>query len=121
VLAPINTALLFPRNVQALIAGHVHLFQMVSFTTPYPTQFVSGNGGSWADAPLPQPLPRGATPAPSAMVESLVSTSHYGYMTMERATGSAAWRMEARDRRSQLLTTCTLRASKTRCMPASLP
>src|SRR5437867_3451418 len=67
VLAPINTALLFPRNVQALIAGHVHLFQMVSFATPHPTQFVSGNGGSWTDAPLPQALPRGATPAPGAM------------------------------------------------------
>ena len=53
---------LFPPNVQALLSGHVHLFEVVSFSTPQPPQFVSGNGGDWVDTPLPLPLPAGATP-----------------------------------------------------------
>ena len=51
-------------SVQALLAGHVHLFEVVSFSTPQPAQFVSGNGGDWIDTPLPSPLPAGTTPMP---------------------------------------------------------
>ena len=50
---------LFPPSVKALLSGHVHLFEVVSFSTPQPAQFVSGNGGDWIDTPLPQPLPAG--------------------------------------------------------------
>ena len=46
-------------NVQALLSGHVHLFEVVSFSTPQPAQFVAGNGGDWIDTPLPLPLPAG--------------------------------------------------------------
>ena len=119
VLQPINAQLLFPPNVQAQISGHFHLFEMVSFATPQPTQIISGNGGSWADVPLPLPLPRGATPAPGAVIESIVSTSQYGFMIIERGT-DGAWRIEAKDRRGQLFTACTLRDGKTRCMPETL-
>lgn len=89
VLQPINTQLLFPANVQAQISGHFHLFEMVSFATPQPTQLISGNGGSWADVPLPLPLPRGATPAPRAVIESIVSISQYGFMIIDRGTDGA--------------------------------
>src|ERR1700674_5248302 len=60
VLAPINGPSLFPSNVQALIAGHSHLFEMVSFVSAHPTQLISGNGGKGAAAPLPSPQPTGA-------------------------------------------------------------
>src|SRR5206468_3304097 len=81
------------------VSGHVHLVEIVSYATPQPTQIVSGNGGSWADIPLPRDLPPGATPAPGAVVESFVTTDRYGYMTLERdAEAGGAWRIEARDR-----------------------
>jgi hypothetical protein len=92
---------------------------MVSFATPQPTQLISGSGGSWADAPLPLPLLPGVTPAPGAVIESIVSTSRYGFMTVEHST-DGAWRIDAWDRRGQHLTTCTLRDSKTRCVPETL-
>ncbi len=122
VLQPINAEMLFPQNVDALLSGHVHLFEMVSYATPQPTQIVSGNGGSWADAPLPRDLPPGATPAPGAVVESFVTTHRYGYLTLERdAEGSGAWRIQARDREGRMITTCSLRDRKTRCIPEALP
>jgi hypothetical protein len=122
VLEPINMRALFRSNVQALIAGHVHLFQMVSFASGHPSQFASGNAGSSADAPLPRTLPPGASPAPGALVESSVGTSQYSYMTMEReARAAGAWRVQAWDRHARLFTTCALSAAKTRCAPATLP
>lgn len=122
VLRPINGELLFPRSVDAVLAGHVHLFEMVSYATPHPTQIVSGNGGAWADVPLPSTLPKGATPAPGSAIESIVSTNRSGYLMLERdAAESGAWRLEARDRQGRLFTTCTLRDGKTRCVPEALP
>jgi hypothetical protein len=122
VLQPINADLLFPKNVDALLSGHVHLFEMVSYATPQPTQIVSGNGGSSADMPLPRDLPPGATPAPGAVIESIVATNRYGYLTLERdPEGSGAWRIQARDREGRVITTCSLRDRKTRCAPEDLP
>ena len=51
---------LFPPNVEALLSGHNHLFEIVSFATPHPPQFITGNGGDWADEPFPVPFPQGA-------------------------------------------------------------
>ena len=64
VLGALQPTVLFPPEVKALLAGHVHLFEVVSFSTPQPAQFVSGNGGDWIDTPLPSPLPAGTTPMP---------------------------------------------------------
>jgi len=114
--------MMFTMNVDALLSGHVHLFEMVSYATPQPTQIVSGNGGSWADMPLPRELPRSATPLRGAVVESVISTDRYGYLTLERETeGTGAWRIQARDREGRVITTCLLRERKTRCAPEALP
>jgi len=124
VLQPINAEMLFPRSVDALLSGHFHLFEMVSYATAQPTQIVSGNGGTSADVPLPRDLPTGATPAPGAVIDSIVATNRYGYLTLERdteATEGGAWRMQSRDREGRVLTTCTLRDRKTRCAPEVLP
>jgi hypothetical protein len=119
VLVPLNGERLFPSNVEALISGHVHLFQMVSYATPQPTQLISGNGGAWADVELPRELPKGATPSPGALIESIVSTNQSGFMTIERGA-DGAWRIEALDRNGRLFTTCALRDRKTRCTPERL-
>jgi hypothetical protein len=121
VLQPINGDLLFPRSVDAVLSGHVHLFEAVSFATPHPPQIVSGNSGTATDAPLPRVLPSGATPAPGAVVESIVSTNRSGYQTLERdADVPGVWQVEAHDGQGRLFTTCVLREGKVRCTPEAL-
>ena len=121
VLQPINGELLFPRGIDALLSGHDHLFEVVGFATPHPPQIVSGNGGTAADVPLPRVLPSGATPAPGAVVESIVSTARYGYQMFERDPDVAGdWQIEARDRQGKSFTTCALRQGKVRCTPEAL-
>ncbi len=117
VLDALHPTVLFPPNVQAVFSGHVHLFQVVSFSTPQPAQFVSGNGGDWVDTPLRLPLPAGTTPAPGAVVANLVATNRFGFMTMERA--GAAWRMVAHDARGAPMIACTLFERRATCDPAT--
>ena len=86
VLPPIDGRQLFLANVEALLSGHNHLFEMVSFATSQPAQLILGNGGAWAAAPLPVGLARTTQPAPEAVIESVVSTSKFGFVAMERGT-----------------------------------
>ena len=117
VLEGLHPAALFPPNVQALLAGHNHVFEVVSFATPQPAQFVVGNGGDWADAEFVLPLPSGTTPYPGAVVASIVATSRFGFMTMER--GRSGWTMTARDAGGAPMTTCALTDRKAACTPLS--
>jgi hypothetical protein len=122
VLAPMNGPNLFPPNVQTLIAGHNHLFEMVSFMSSHPTQLISGNGGTWADAPLPQPLPRGASVAPGTVIETIASSNRYGFMVLERDPDKDdLWRIEARDVSGQVMTVCILRNGRTLCATGTPP
>jgi hypothetical protein len=117
VLNALQPTALFPPNVQAVLSGHVHLFEVVSFSTPQPAQFVAGNGGDWIDTPLPQPLPAGLTPAPGAVIASLVAANRFGFMTMER--DGPRWRMVAHDVRGVPMIACTLIERKATCAPAA--
>ena len=106
VLGALQPTVLFPPNVQAVLAGHVHLFEVVSFSSPHPAQFVSGNSGDWVDPPLKLPLPAGTSPAPGAVMSSLVMTDRFGFMSMER--DGLRWRMVARDAQGTPMISCTL-------------
>jgi hypothetical protein len=115
VLARLQPTALFPPNVKALLSGHVHLFEVVSFATPQPAQFVVGNGGDWIDTPLPLPLPAGVVPAPGTVIAGLVATNRFGFMTMER--DGARWRMVAHDMRGAPQISCTLQERQASCLP----
>jgi len=95
------------------------LFEVVSFSTPQPAQFVSGNGGDWIDTPLPQPLPPGVVPAPGTVMAGLAATNRFGFMTMER--DGALWRMVAHDARGTPLISCVLEGRQASCTPARFP
>jgi hypothetical protein len=118
VLSASNGPLLFPPGIDALLAGHNHLFEAVSFATGQPVQFISGNGGSRLDEPLPHPLPPDAMPARDAVVATLGSSATFGFLTLQRDTGTAAasWRIEAWDRDGRLLTRCVLFERRTTCV-----
>jgi hypothetical protein len=121
VLAAGNGPLLFPDSIDALLSGHNHLFEAVSFATGQPPQFIAGNSGTWLDEPLPRPLPPGAAPARDAIVATISSSATFGFVTLQRDPDSAAsWQVEAWDRDGRLLTRCALFERRTTCVPEDL-
>jgi len=121
VLAPGNGTQLFPVGIDALLAGHNHLFEAVDFATGQPPQFISGNGGTQLDEPLPRPLPPDASVARGAVVAKITSAATFGFIILQRDAGTAApWRVEARDRDGRLLTRCLLHERRTTCIPEDL-
>ncbi|WP_229452009.1 metallophosphoesterase family protein [Massilia niastensis] len=55
-----------PSGLSMLLSGHVHLWEQVSFSSPHPTQFVSGFSGTAEDtAPLPDAIPPGPARRPA--------------------------------------------------------
>ncbi len=116
VLSAMHPTVLFPPNVQAVLAGHVHLFEVVSFSTPQPAQFVTGNAGDWIDEPLPLPLPSGSSPAPGAVMVNLVAANRFGFMSMKR--DGVRWRMVAHDASGVPMISCALLERRATCDPS---
>jgi hypothetical protein len=109
----------FPADVQAVLSGHNHLFEMVSFASDHPAQFVSGNGGDAVDDPFPVPFPPGLVPAPGTRMSEIVGTNRFGFLVMER--DGAAWIVRALDADGAQLTSCRLDARSARCTPITAP
>jgi hypothetical protein len=112
--------LLLPAGVAAVLSGHVHLWEQVSFASDHPSQFIAGMSGTQEDVvPMPASLPPGATPAPGAVVEAFSSWIRgFGYMTLERRRADAwdvtVWNLEGGVERR-----CTLRGRHSRCEQAA--
>jgi len=115
VFGAINPAL-FPPKVDVLLSGHIHLWEMVSFKSPHPAQFVAGFGGTLEDiVPLPATPPPGATPAPGAVVEAMSSwIDGFGFMTMERVAPDR-WSAQIRDVDGVVVNTCEIRGAHASC------
>jgi len=111
-----------PPNVDVLLAGHIHLWEMVSFSSPHPVQFIAGFSGTQEDiVPLPAAPPPGATPAPGAVVRAMSSwIAGFGFMTMERA-GPGRWRVQVRDGNGAVLNTCEITGSRATCAKPVVP
>lgn len=108
--------MLLPKGVKAVLSGHVHLWEQVSFSSDHPTQFISGFSGTAEDiVPLPATLPDNAVPAPGAAVANISSwVDGFGYMTMER-TGAEQWNVKVWDTSGAVRNTCTITGSKSVC------
>jgi hypothetical protein len=115
VLTPMNGPALFPPNVEVVLSGHNHVFEVVSFSSGHPPQFITGNGGDWADEPFPVPFPMDKQPAPGAVISQFLSTTRFGFMTMER--DGAGWSMRAFDYEGRPLASCTVAARQAPCSP----
>jgi hypothetical protein len=112
---------LVPANVDMLLSGHIHLWEMTSFANAYPVQFIAGFGGTQEDiVPLPPTVPPGATPAPGAVVQAISSwVDGFGYMTMERV-GADDWNAQLHDLKGAVVNTCEVRAAKATCAVAQV-
>jgi hypothetical protein len=107
---------LLPARVQALLSGHIHLWQQLSFSSDHPTQFVAGFAGTAEDTvPLPATLPAGVTPAPGAVIEQFSSwIDGFGFMAMERGA-PGEWTVTVHDRHGALKNRCQISGRRSVC------
>ncbi|WP_181373107.1 metallophosphoesterase [Massilia glaciei] len=112
---------LLPPKMSAILSGHIHQWEQISFSSGHPSQFVSGiSGSAQGGAPLPSPLPPDASPAPGARTENVSSwVNGFGYMTMER-DGADSWDVRVWDRDGKLRNTCSLKGKKSLCEQAKI-
>ena len=110
---------LLPKGVDVLLAGHIHLWEQVSFSSDHPSQFITGFSGTQEDVvPLPERLPADARPAPGAIPDAFSSwTAGFGYMTLER-TGPRAWRALVRDVEGKVVNRCRIQGRHSSCEKA---
>ena len=115
VFGAINPLFLPPR-INALLSGHVHVWEQVSFSSPHPTQFVAGFSGTMEDTvPLPVTIAGDQSPAPGAVVAQFSSlVSGFGFMTMERA-GSGVWNVKIWDTAGKQVNACRLEGKHSVC------
>ncbi|MFZ6654696.1 metallophosphoesterase family protein [Undibacterium sp. TJN19] len=113
VMQSLNGTRLFPAKVQATLAGHVHIFEALTFSSGQPTQFVTGNGGSSLDIPLPTPIAADLTPYTGARVDHFSNSNSVGFTTLEREANG--WKVQAWDKNGKLITKCMMQNQKTDC------
>jgi hypothetical protein len=115
VFGPINPLFLPPR-MNAMLSGHVHVWEEISFSSPHPTQFVAGFSGTSEDTvPLPATLAADQSPAPGAIVDHFSSwVNGFGYMTMERK-GANQWDVKIWNVAGQQVNSCKIEGKKSVC------
>lgn len=99
--------LLLPPGIDLMLSGHIHVWEAVSFSSPYPAQFIAGFSGTQEDiVPLPAQLPAQSTPAPGAIVAHFSSwVNGFGFMTMERS-GPDQWQVQIHDAAGKQVNAC---------------
>jgi len=111
-----QTPWLLPPSIKMLLAGHVHVWEQLSFSSPQPTQFVAGFSGTDEDiVPLPRTLPDSVYVAPGASVERFSSwVDGFGFMTMVRS-GPESWDIEVHDVNGKVVNRCKASGRQSSC------
>ncbi len=102
-----------PPGVDFAIHGHIHLLEEINFSSDHPATLVAGVGGDNLEAPLPNPMPAGASPAEGVTLESIVHTDRFGFVVMDRE--GKDWVIVAYDQKAAPLTRCRLSGGKIHC------
>ena len=117
---PLNPWLL-PASVDVLLSGHVHVWEQVSFSSPHPSQFVTGFSGTLEDpVPLPASPPADVALGPNTVVEAFSSwVDGFGFMTMER-TGPITWNVKVWSVSGKIVNRCSITGRRSRCRIAQV-
>ena len=101
-----------PANVDMLLSGHIHTFQILTYQEDLPLQIVSGHGGD--------ELHRTAPADPTGMVIDGVTVEQgrgtpgvFGFVMLDREAGG--WKATNYDMLAKVLTLCHLKGRKMAC------
>lgn len=102
-----------PPGVKLVLAGHIHLFEFLSFTPPRPPQIVVGNGGTTLAVPVTTPMT--SLTIAGAQVTAGRVLRQFGYLTMEGA--GTNWTATLRDTEGMAVLTCAIQDIRLSCPP----
>lgn len=107
---------ILPASIDAILSGHVHLWEQISFPGRYPSQFITGFSGTVEDVvPLPAHLPNDYSPAPGTVPDAFASwVDGFGYMTLERR-GTRSWRATVWSVDGRTIDRCTITGRRSVC------
>lgn len=100
-----------PPNVQAILSGHLHTFQVASYVQDYPAQIVAGHGGN-LDSSAPKDFD-GLVINGVAVEIGRSTPAVFGFAVMER--GADEWLITNYDVHGMALAKCHLRGRKLAC------
>lgn len=100
-----------PAGVEAVLSGHVHLFELLGFEQDRPPQLVVGNSGTELDPAVTTPLAGleigGATVAVGETLDE------FGFATLDASDGGWTFRMRALD--GDVRVTCEIEGTRVAC------
>ena len=100
-----------PTGYTLILSGHVHLFEFVSLDGGYPPQLVAGDGGT--EMAIPIEIPMNGTQIQGASVRESQSERQFGYTSLTK--NGEGWRLELKNRRKEVLVSCSTSGSSAEC------
>ena len=103
-------------NVQAILSGHHHVFEVLKYKNDLPLQIISGHGGNELSLDVPAPI--GQVVNDETIVAGLARPGIFGFAMIEREKGDTSatkWMLTGYDRRGQPIGTCKLDGRNLTC------
>jgi hypothetical protein len=90
-------------QVAGVFTGHIHLLEIINFTTGVVPQFVVGNGGTALDAPATDPT---GTSLGARTVKTFYQDDDFGFIAATRVEGGG-WKFDVVDKQGKVKFTST--------------
>lgn len=95
-----------PANVQMVLQGHIHTFELSQFQGTVPVSLLAGFGGSRLERKFPESPPLQFQVSPGAIVSKSWNTQQFGYVLLERH--EQGWVLYEKDPQGRERRRCTL-------------
>ncbi len=106
---------LFAPQVDAVLNGHVHLFEALDFASDHPAALVLGNAGSAMEGRVSPASALASEPAPGAKVKHFATQDGFGFATLDRT--AQGWHLTEWNDKGQPVVQCDLQGAALACQP----
>jgi hypothetical protein len=106
-----------PKNAQAILSGHHHVFEVMKYENDLPVQIVSGHGGDDLSRNAPNPIV-GLEVNGEKVVAGTSAPGIFGFSMMEREASDRSgtkWTITGYDLRGRAFATCQMKMRDLTC------